>query len=100
MERDGEPIVVDAPQLLKNHLGLAAGVDEDERGLVAPDQRVDLAERMARGVAGPRQPLRGVEHAHVGPGAALRDHEIGERRCTLRLWHQEAPQIVGLRHGG
>jgi hypothetical protein len=30
------------------HLGLAAGVDEDERGAVRFDQFVDFAERVAR----------------------------------------------------
>src|SRR6478609_6401620 len=42
MQRNREPVVVDVPQLLKDHLSLAAGVDEDERGIVALDQRVDL----------------------------------------------------------
>src|ERR1700716_1055204 len=35
VERDREPVLVDAPQLLKNHFRLHAGVDEHERGLVA-----------------------------------------------------------------
>ena len=55
MQRDGEVVVVHAPQLLEQEFGLAAGVDEDQRGLVRLDQRVDFAERVARRVAGPRQ---------------------------------------------
>ena len=66
MQRDREPIVVDAPELLKNALGLAAGVDEDERGLVALDEIVNLADRVMRGMTGPRQMRSGVEHADVG----------------------------------
>ena len=34
MQRDGEIVVVDVPELLKNALRLAARVDEDERGAV------------------------------------------------------------------
>ena len=36
MQRDREAVVVHAPEILEQHLGLAAGVDEDQRGLVAP----------------------------------------------------------------
>ena len=79
MQRDREIVVVHPPELLEDHLGLAARVDEDQRHLVALDQRVDLAERMARGVAGPGQPLGGVEHRDVGRGARLREHEVGAR---------------------
>ena len=35
MQRDRKAVVVDAPQLLEQHLGLAAGVDEHQRGAVA-----------------------------------------------------------------
>ena len=77
MQRDREIVVVHAPELLEDQLGLAARVDEDQRHLVALDQRVDLAERMARRVAGPGQPLGGVEHGDVGRGAGFGEHEIG-----------------------
>ena len=84
MQRDGEVVVVDAPQLLEDALGLAAGVDEHQRGLVALDQAVDFVDRVVRRMPGPRQPLGGVEHAHVGRGAGVRQHQIGERRAVLR----------------
>ena len=102
MQRDREIVVVDAPQLLEDALGLAARVDEDERGLVALDQRVDLAQRVARGMAGPRQPLGGVEHGDVGRRAAFGDHQVGERRRRDAggLRHEIAAQVVGLGDGG
>ena len=96
MQRNCEAVVVDAPQLLKDALGLAAGVDEDERRLVALDQLVDLAERMMRGMSRPRQALGRIEHADVG-GAAFGDHEIGQGRAVLALRHEKAAQIIGLR---
>ena len=77
MQRDGEAVVVHAPELLEQHLGLAAGVDEDERGAVAADQVVDLAERMARRVPGPGQLLGGVQHGDDRRGARLRHDDIG-----------------------
>ena len=77
MQRNGKAVVVHAPQFLEQHLGLAAGVDEHQRGLVALDQLVDLAERMARGMAGPRQALLRVEHLDDRRRAAAGDDEIG-----------------------
>ena len=71
MQRDGEVVVVDAPQLLEEEFGLAAGVDEDQRGLVRLDQRVDFAERVARRMAGPGQMLVGVEHGDAAAGRRL-----------------------------
>ena len=71
MQRDGEIVVVDAPELLKDALGLAAGIDEDERGPMRLDELVDFAERMARRMAGPGQPLARVEHGDVRRGAAF-----------------------------
>ena len=98
MQRDRERVVVDAPQLLEDALGLAAGVDEDQRGLVALDELVDLADGVVRRMAGPRQALVAVEHADLRRGAAVGHHEIGKRLSVLGLRHQEAAQIVGLRH--
>ena len=43
------------PQLLEHEFGLAAGVDENERRLVALDEIVDFIERVARRMAGPGQ---------------------------------------------
>ena len=79
MQRDREIVVVDVPEVLENALGLAARIDEDERGLVRLDQVVDFAERVARRMAGPRQALAGVEHGDVRRGAAFADDEIGAR---------------------
>ncbi len=100
MQGDREPILVDVPQLLENALGLAAGVDEDERRLVTLDQVVDLAERMMGGMAGPRQMLGGVEHADFGLRAVIGDHQVGERFALLRLRHQKAAQVGRCRHRG
>ena len=77
MQRDRKPVVVDAPQRVEDHLGLAAGVDEHERGLVPPDQLVDRREGVARGVAGPGQVLARLQHRDVRLGAARGDDQIG-----------------------
>ena len=78
VQRDGQAVVVDAPQLLEHQLGLAARVDEHEAEPVRLDGGVDLGDGVAGGVAGPGQRQLGVEDAHVGPRAAFGDDEVGE----------------------
>ena len=100
MQRDREPVVVHAPQVLEQHLGLAAGVDEDQRGLVGLDQFVDLAERVARGVAGPGQSFACIEHLDDGRRRAAGDDDVGGFACSITLRHQKPRQRFRLRHGG
>ena len=97
MQRDGEIVVVDAPQLLEHEFGLAARVDEDQRGLVRLDQLVDFAERVARRMAGPGQMLGGVEHGDVAAARRLAPTtRSASALAVARLRHQIAAQIVGL----
>ena len=98
MQRDGEPIVVHAPEILEQHFGLAAGVDEDQRGLVALDQLVHFAERVARAVAGPRQALPGVEHLDDGRRRTAGDDDVGGFAFAVALRHQEPRQRFRLGH--
>ena len=93
-------VVVDAPELLEQIFGLAAGVDEDQRGLVALDQRRRF--RRARGApnARPRADARSVSSmVTCGCGAGLRHDQIGARLRPPRLRHQIAAKIVRLGHG-
>ena len=64
VQRDGKTFVVGTPQLLEQHLGLTARVDEDQRGAMPLDHFVDFAECVAGRMSRPGQPLRGVEHFH------------------------------------
>ncbi len=95
MQGNGEVVIVDAPQFLKEEFGLTARVDEDERGPVALHEIVDLAERVARGVAGPGQMLLRIEHCDLRRGAGIRHHQIGARFTARRLRHQIAAEFVG-----
>ena len=88
MQGNGEAIVVHAPEILEQHFGLAAGVDENERGLVALDQLIHFAERMARGVARPGQAFPGVEHLDHGRRRAA-GHRT-EHRATRRRGGERA----------
>ncbi len=95
MQRDGEVVVVDAPELLEQVFGLAAGVDKNERGLVVFDEAVDFAQRMARRMAGPGQMLLCVEHGDARLRAAFGEDQIGQRFAARRLRHQIAAEIIG-----
>ena len=100
VQRDREIVVVVAPQRLEQHLGLGARVDEHERHAVGLDRLVDLGQRIAGRMSGPRQLGFGLEDRHVGlePGADLDD--LGEPRTALALVrHQERRQLRRPRHG-
>ena len=45
VEGDGERVFIGAPEFLKQHLGLAARIDEDERHLTVLDGFVDFRHR-------------------------------------------------------
>ena len=82
MQRDRQIIVIDVPEVLKDAFRLTARVDENERGPVCLDQLVHFTERVARRMAGPRQPFAAVQHRDIGRGAGLRDNEIGARNLS------------------
>ena len=82
MQRDGEVVVVDAPELLEDRLGLDAGVDEDERGLVRLISCVDLADAHGAPNGRPTAAARAVSSmATLGRGAAVGDDEVGQGRA-------------------
>ena len=98
MQRDGEIVLVDVPQRVEDHLGLAAGVDENERHLMLFDQLIDLRESVTRRMAGPGQVFAGRQHGDIGFRAAVGDDEIGVAHATFRLRHQEAAEVLELGH--
>ena len=69
MERDGQAVVVEAPEFLEDQFRLGAGVDEDQRGAVGADALVHLLQRMNGHVPGPGQPLAGRQDFHLGGSA-------------------------------
>ena len=86
MQRDREVVVVDAPELLEDALGLAAGVDEDQRGLVALDELVDLADRVMARNARPRADARRcracVTSGGAPPSATTRSADASPRAAA------------------
>ncbi len=85
VQRDGEAIGIDPPQRLKNALGLASCVHEQQRELVRLDRGVELRECVDGRVAGPRHALGGFQDRDVGLGAALDGDEAGEVCGQRRL---------------
>src|ERR1700722_15712763 len=99
MQGDREIALVDAPQLLKYGLGLAARIDEYQRGAMGLDQTVYFIERMAGRMSGPRQPFARVEHADIRRGAGRGEKDVGTRRADIAaLRHHEAGEFFRLRH--
>ena len=89
MQRDGEIVVVDAPQFLEQQFGLAAGVDEDQRRLV----RLDQAHRFRRAHGAPNdRPRADAPPCRAWrPSAARRLARPPDRRA-LRLRAAAAPE--------
>ena len=69
---------------LKDHLSLHARVDEHQRRGVALDQIVDVLERVAGRVPGPRQFRVGIEHRDDWRGTALRHDQVPARKQIHR----------------
>ena len=98
MQGNREAVVVHAPEILEQHFGLAAGIDEDQRGLVALDQLVHFAERVARSMARPWQAFLGVEHLDNGRRRAAGHDDIGGDFLAIALRRQKARQRFRLGH--
>ena len=99
MERDWQIVVVVAPQLVEQHLGLRARVDEDERHAVGLDRLVDLRQRIARRVSGPGQLGIGSEDGDIGACPLSRHHDLGQPRGGLALMrHEKGRKLVRPRH--
>ena len=94
----GQLLFVEAPQFLEGALGLAAGVDEDQRGLGVADRRHHIAHGMARQMPRPGHiGIRGAD-GDLRLGAALRDHQLGQLLRAGRLRHQKTLQRLGIGH--
>ena len=97
MQRDRQAVVVDAPQLLEQQLGLAARVDEQQRRPVRLDRLVDLGDGVARRVAGPGHALARIEDGDVRLGAAVDRDQVGQRVAGTRVCAtSQRAQLVGL----
>src|SRR5688572_2764636 len=69
VDGDGQRILVHLPELLHQHLGLGAGVDEDDAGPGGFDLLIDLRHGIARQIAAERHPRRRRQNAQFRPGA-------------------------------
>ena len=48
MQRDGEIVLIEMPEILENALGLAARIDEYQGRAMRFDELIELAQRVAR----------------------------------------------------
>ena len=77
VEADGQGLVVGGPEVLEEHLGLGAGVAEDDGGVGAADQVHDRRGGVGGGLAGPGRRVVGLEDRDVGVGAGVGDEDAG-----------------------
>ncbi len=84
MQRDGQAVLVRPPQFLKQQLGLAAGIHENQRQIVGLDGRVDFRNGVARAMAGPGQRRLRFQHADVVRRAAVDRDEIRKSASRRR----------------
>ena len=101
MQRDGEIVVVVTPQLVEQHLGLRARVDEHQSHVVRLDRRVHLGQRVARRMSRPGKVGVRLEDGDVCLDAAFRGDDLGQPRRGLSfVRHEEGGKLKGARHGG
>ena len=92
MQGNRQRVFVDAPEFLEHHLRLAAGVHKKQRDIVFFDELVDVADGIARGVAGPGHPFFTVEDRDIRLRAAGHLNHCGEgSRVRIRLVNQIGP---------
>ena len=82
MQRDGELVLIDPPQLLESELGLGAGIDEDQRQPCRLDALIDIAQRMARRMPGPGDALGRIKDLDLWPRPG---RTADDRRLPLTL---------------
>ena len=85
VQRDRQGVLVDAPELLEDGLGLRARVDEDERHLRRLDRGIDFGDRVRGAMARPGQMLARVEDGEIGRSPRRRRDEAGHGR-PLPVW--------------
>ncbi len=95
MQRDGQVVAVDPPQVPEQLLGLEPRVDEQQGQLGGLDRGVDLPDGVSGTMARPGQPLLRVEHGDMRRRAFRGDHEGGRRFVPAR---QVGAQLVRLAH--
>ena len=75
MDADRQLHLVRLPQILKDQLGEAAGVAEDDGGLVSLDLRHHLRRGIAAGMARPGHAILGQQDGDIGIDAGFALHQ-------------------------
>ena len=94
----GSDLVVDRPQILENQFGEAAGVAEDEGGVVLLDQLHHLLGGVTARMARPRHAAFGDEDRQVGLGAGIAFDQ--PHRVDVGVGREPTAVGVGIADGG
>ena len=96
MQRDGEIVVIHAPQILKRALGLRARVDEDERGAAGADRIHHFGHGVTREMTGPRHMRIRRQNGNLRLRGTFGLHQYRQRLANFRLRHEKALQRRGI----
>ena len=93
MDADWQPLLIGGPQVLKDQLGKAPGIAENQRCPVGLDQIIDFPHRMATAVAGPGNAAIRVQYANLRRGPRVAEHQPHRTRIGVG----GDPPLKGLR---
>jgi len=99
MQGDRQIVVIGRPQLLKQHFGLRARVDEEQRRAMRLQLAIDIGDGIFGGVARPGDALFGRKDRDIGLGATLDNDEAGVALFPRLLRHQPFLQVHGIGNG-
>ena len=96
MDADGQRVLIGEPEVVKEDLGLRAGVVENERGVVGLDLRQHGGDRIGGPSAGPWGRLVGGQHGDIGVWPRIG----GQDRAGVGMARQKTRDGGGVIHGG
>ena len=82
MDADGQAVIIRQPQVVKENLGLGAGVVENQRRFMLPDLIKDRRNSVGRATARPRRGLGSAQHLDVRGRAGIGEKDRAGVRVT------------------
>ena len=98
VDADGQAVVVRFPQILKDQLGQAAGVAENQRSAVGGDQLHDLRRGVAARMPAPGHPAQRQQDIDIRVRALFAQHQ--RHRIDIAIGRDPGAVTIGIGHRG